>query len=103
MTKEQYIRSNKVAYPLIMITCVCVLSILIFNGFNENAGQNIIAQVVGIIVAMLIATFFFILKKDEKIGMIVIAGMGGAMYLILSFLNEKSYIFIFGFIILFIC
>lgn len=103
MTKEQYIRSNKVAYPLIMITCVCVLSILIFNGFNENAGQNIIAQVVGIIVAMLIATLFFILKKDEKIGMIVIAGMGGAMYLILSFLNEKSYIFIFGFIILFIC
>ena len=103
MTREQYIRSNKVAYPLIMITCVFVISILVLSGFNDKFHSGLWGQIIGVAIAMFIATVFFVTKRGDKIGMIVVAGMGGAMYLILSFLNEQSYIFIFGFIILFIC
>lgn len=103
MTREQYIRSNKVAYPLIMVTCVFVIAILILAGITSGFQGNLWSQVIGVLIAMVIATAFFLIKKGEKTGMIVIAGMGGLMYLILSFFNTKSYVFIFGFIILFIC
>ncbi|MBE5946500.1 MAG: hypothetical protein E7259_06110 [Lachnospiraceae bacterium] len=103
MTREQYIRSNKVAYPLIMVACVFVIGILMLSGFVNEFHSNLIAQIISIMVAMVISTVFFVRKKGEKIGMIVIAAMGGAMYLILTFMNRQSYIFIFGFIILFIC
>lgn len=103
MTREQYIRSNKVAYPLIMVTCVFVIAILILSGINNGFQGNLWQQVIGVLIAMAIATVFFFVKKEEKIGMIGIAGMGAIMYLILSVFNTQSYVFIFGFIILFIC
>lgn len=103
MTREQYIRSNKVAYPLIMIACAFVIGLLVISGVRNGNLGGVWTQVICIVMAMAIATVFFALKSGEKVGMIVIAGMGGAMYLLLSFLSELSYIFIFGFIILFIC
>lgn len=103
MTREQYIRSNKVAYPLIMVTCVLVVSILIFSGVSDGFYSGLWAQIIGIAVAIVVATIAYFTKRGQKIGMIMIAGMGGLMYLILSFLSNQAFVFIFGFIILFIC
>jgi len=103
MTKEQYIRSNKVAYPLIMLTCVIVIITLLGAITQGATAQNAIGQVVGIVIAMAIATASFIFKRDQKIGMIGVAFGGALMYFVVSFMNKNAYVFMYGFIILFIC
>lgn len=103
MTREQYIRSNKVAYPLIMLTCAIVILTLV-GAITQGANTgNIIGQIVVIAIAMVIATVSFIVKKGEKIGMIGIAFGGALMYFVVSFMNVNAYVFMYGFIILFIC
>ena len=52
---------------------------------------------------MMISTISFLAKKDKKIGMIGVAFGGALMYFIVSFLNKNEYVFMYGFIILFIC
>ncbi len=103
MTKEQYIRSNKVAYPLIMLTCGIVIITLLGALTQGATAGNVIGQMVGIVIAMAIATASFIFKRDQKIGMIGVAFGGALMYLIVSLLNKNAYVFMYGFIILFIC
>ncbi len=103
MTKEQYIRSNKVAYPLIMLTCAIVILTLLGAITQGSDKGNVIGQIVGIIIAMAIATASFIVKKDQKIGMIGVAFGGAFMYFVVCFLNRNEYVFMYGFIILFIC
>ena len=103
MTREQYIRSNKVAYPLIMLTCGIVILTLL-GAITQGAGSgNIIKQIVGIVIAMIIATVSFIIRKDKKIGMIGVAFGGALMYFVVCFLNNSAYVFMYGFIVLFIC
>jgi len=103
MTKEQYIRSNKVAYPLIMLTCAIVI-VALLGAVTQGADTgNIIGQIVGILVAMAIATVAFITKKDKKVGMIGVAFGGAFMYFVVSFMNKNAYVFMYGFIVLFIC
>lgn len=103
MTKEQYIRSNKVAYPLIMLTCAFVIMTLLGAVTQGADTGSIIGQIVGIVVAMVIATVFFLTKRDKKVGMIGVAFGGALMYLVVSFMNKSAYVFMYGFIILFIC
>lgn len=103
MSREYYIRSNKVVYPIIMFTCFVVLMTLLGavagTGFNFSRG----VQFFGIIALMVMGTVFYIFKKDCKPGMIGIAASGGGMYLVVSFFNTNPYVFMYGFIILFIC
>ena len=103
MTREQYIRSNKVAYPLIMLTCTIVIMTLLGAITQGSEKVNIITQIVGIFIGMAIATVSFIARKDKKIGMIGVAFGGAFMYFVISFLNKNAYVFMYGFIILFIC
>ena len=49
MTGEQYIRSNKVAYPMVMMTCVIVIATLLGALGNGSSKGNIIGQIVGIL------------------------------------------------------
>ena len=62
MTPEQYIRSNKVGYPLIMLTCCTVIFTLLGALGNGTNRSNIIGQIIGIAVAMFIATVAFVTK-----------------------------------------
>lgn len=101
MTREQYIRSNKIAYPLIMLTCIIVIITLL--GTIAQGAANAIGQIVGIVIAMVIATVFFVTKKGQKLGMIGVAFGGALMYLVVSILNKNEYVFMYGFIVLFIC
>ena len=103
MTREQYIRSNKAAYPLIMLTNMIVIMTLLGAMLTNGVTVNLLIQIVGIAAGMVMATVFFLTKRDQKIGMIGIAGSGALMYMIVSFLNNNEYVFMYGFIILFIC
>lgn len=103
MTREQYIRSNKVAYPLIMLTCAVVMITLLGAFGQGSATGSIWGQIIGIIVSMGISTASFLLKRGEKIGMIGVAFGGALMYFVVSFLNNNEYIFLYGFVILFVC
>lgn len=70
-----------------------------------NSATNrtaVIVQLMGIILCILMATVFYIRKREEKIGMIGIAGAGALMYLIVSILNNNQYTFLYGFIVLFL-
>lgn len=103
MTSEQYIRSNKVAYPLIMLTCTVVI-ITLLSAITQGTGAGAaIGQIIGVVVAMIMATVAFIAKRDQKIGMIGVAFGGAFMYFVVSILNNNEYVFMYGFIVLFIC
>ncbi len=105
MTEKQYIRSSKIAYPGVMITCAfIVLTLISALGFQANKGNttSIYIQIAGIIVSMILATISFLSNKNNKLGMIGITGAGAIMYLFISFLNGNQYVFLYGFIILFI-
>ncbi len=103
MQREHYIRSNKVVYPMIMFTCFVVIVTLLGavseSGINFSRG----VQVFGIIALMVMGTVFYISKKDCKLGMLGVAASGGGMYLLVMFFNINQYVFMYGFIILFIC
>ena len=103
MTKEQYIRSNKVAYPLILLTCMTVIVTLLGALGQGSAKGSIIGQIIGIVIAMVISTVSFIANRDKKIGMIGVAFGGALLYLIVCFMNNNAYVFMYGFIVLFIC
>lgn len=107
MTEEQYRRSSKVAYPMIMITCGMVILTLVgvLVGLAPGTGSatNLIIQIALIAVAMVIATIAYIKLGHTRKGMIIIAGMGAVMYLVVCSLNNNVYTFLYGFIVLVIC
>lgn len=107
MTEEQYKRSSKVAYPTIMITCGMVILTLVgvlagaVSGSTDTVGITL--QIILIAVAMIVATIAYIKLKHTKKGMIIMAGMGAFMYLVVCCLNNNVYTFMYGFIILVAC
>ena len=103
MTPEQYKRSSKVAYPMVMITCGMVNLTLLAAMSMKGALVNLITQVAIITVAMLIATVAFIKLRHTKKGMIIIAGMGAIMYFTVCILNNNNNTYIYGFIVLITC
>ncbi len=105
MTEEQYKRSSKVAYPMIMVTCGMVVLTLVgaLLGGTKTAAANIITQIVLIVVAMIGATIAFVKIGHTKKGMIMIAGMGAMMYFVVCILNNNVYTFLYGFIVLVTC
>lgn len=103
MTSEQFKRSNKSAYPFIMLTNLMVIITLIGAMSKSGATANLLIQIIGIAASMVMGTVFFLTKRDKKVGMIGIAGSGALMYFIISFLNNSEYVFMYGFVILFIC
>ena len=103
MTEEQYRRSSKVAYPLLMITCAMVVATLLAAMTYKGAIPNLIAQVAIIVVAMVIATVAFITLKHTKKGMIIMCGMGAIMYFVVCILNNNNNTYVYGFIVLIIC
>lgn len=103
MTEQQYIRSNRTVYPNVMICCAVVILTLVGAIVDKGALANLIIQIVGIIVSMLIATIGFAKYKTQKKGTILVAGGGALMYMVVSILNNNEYTFLYGFIILFSC
>ncbi len=102
MTKEQYIRSNKVGYPLVMVTCMITIGTLLGAIVTGMATTAAYIQAVGIIGAMLLSTFGYIKLRDCKSGMICVAGGGALMYLLICFFNNNQFVVLYGFAILFI-
>ncbi len=103
MTEEQYKRSGKVAYPTVMVACGMVLITLIVTVLRETLHARTVIQGAVILVAMLIATITYLKKDYTKRGMIIIAGMGALMYLIVSIFNGSPYSVMYGFVILICC
>ena len=105
MTEKQYSRSGKVAYLGVMIACAFIalttLSALVFQS-NISSSFKIYIQLIGITACMILATLSFLLKRKQKIGMIGITGAGAIMYLLVAFFNSNPYVFLYGFIILFV-
>ena len=95
MTPEQYKRSSKVAYSMVMITCGMVNITLLAAMSMKGALANLIIQVAIITVAMIIATIAFIKLKHTKKGMIIIAGMGAMMYFTVCILNNNNNTYIY--------
>ncbi len=103
MTEEQYRRSGNVAYPVVMVSCSMVLVTLLVTVFRETLYARTVIQGVVILLAMLVATITYLKKDYTKRGMIIIAGMGALMYLVVSVFNGSPYSFMYGFSILFCC
>ena len=107
MTEEQYKRSSRVAYPMIMVTCGMVILTLVgvllgaVQGSKNTA--NLIVQIIIIAIAMVIATIAYIRIRHTRKGMIIMAGMGAVMYLIVCCINNNVYTFMYGFIVLITC
>jgi len=103
MTEEQYKRSGKAAYPVVMISCAMVLGTLIYTAIQETLYARTVIQAVIILFAMTVATVTYLKKDYTKRGMIIIAGMGALMYFAVSIFNGSPYSFMYGFVILICC
>ncbi len=103
MTEEQYKRSGKVAYPVVMVACGMVLLTLLVTAIREALHTRTIIQGAVILLAMVIATITYLKKDYTKRGMIIIAGMGALMYLVVSVFNGSTYSVMYGFVILICC
>jgi len=103
MTEEQYKRSTKVAYPVVMVSCGMVLLTLIATALRDRLYPRTAIQSVILVLAMLIATLTYLKKDYTKRGMIIIAGMGALMYLAVSIFNASPYSVMYGFVILICC
>ncbi|MBP3544041.1 MAG: hypothetical protein J6J86_07410, partial [Lachnospiraceae bacterium] len=76
MTSEQFKRSNKSAYPFIMLTNLTVIITLIGAMSKSGVTTNLLLQIIGIVASIVMGTVFFLVKRDKKVGMIGIAGAG---------------------------
>lgn len=103
MTREQFKRSNKIAYPLIVLVNVFVLVTVVATIFRAGATFELIGQTVGIIASIILSTVFYLTKSEEKMGMIGVSGGGALMYCVVSALNNTEYTFLYGFVVVFIC
>ncbi len=103
MTEDQYRRSGKVAYPVVMVSCAMVLVTLLVTVFREQLYARTVVQGIVIFLAMVVATVTYLRKDYTKRGMIFITGMGALMYLTVSVFNGSPYSFMYGFAILFCC
>ena len=103
MTEEQYKRSGKVAYPVVMVSCSTVLITLLAASLRDQFYSRTIIQMVMILFAMIVATITYLRKDYTKRGMIIIAGMGALMYFAVSIFNANVYTFMYGFVILVCC
>lgn len=103
MTENQYIRSSKAVYPNVMLVCVFVILTLVGAMLQKEFSMNLLLQIIGVVISMVLASVGFFAKRNCKTGMIMICGAGALMYLILSALNNSEYTFIYGFVILVSC
>ncbi len=103
MTEEQYKRSGKVAYPVVMAACGVVLLTLIVSMLQSTVYTRTVIQIVMVVFAMIVATITYLKKDYTKRGMIIIAGMGALMYFAVSIFNTNVYTFMYGFVILVCC
>lgn len=103
MTENQYIRSSKAVYPNVMLVCVFVILTLVGAMLQKEFSMNLLLQIIGVVISMVLASVGFFAKRNCKPGMIMICGAGALMYLILSVLNNSEYTFIYGFVILVSC
>jgi len=103
MTREQYKRSGRVAYVIVMVACSMVLLTLVAAIFMNGLLPRTVIQMVSIGFAMLVATVTYLRKDYTKRGMILLAGMGAWMYFTVSIFNGANISFIYGFVILFCC
>lgn len=103
MTEEQYKRSGKVVYPVVMLSCIMVILTLVFTVIQKGLLTRTLIQFILLSIVMLIATITFLRKDYTKRGMIIIAGMGALMYLVVCIFNNSPYSIMYGFIILICC
>lgn len=103
MTENQYIRSNKAVYPNIMLVYGFVLLTLAGAIFQNGVSANLLMQIAGIVIAMIIATIGFVAKRNCKAGMVMICASSAFMYLVITVLNNNEYTFLYGFVILVSC
>ena len=67
MTREQFIRSNKAAYPLVMLTNLMVVLTLLGAVAVNGMTANLLLQIIGLVGCMLLATVMFLTKKTAKL------------------------------------
>jgi len=103
MTREQYRRSGKTTYMIVMVACSIIMLTLVAAIFMNGLLPRTIIQMVSIGFAMLVATITFLRKDYTKRGMILLTGTGAWMYFTVSIFNGANISFIYGFIILFSC
>lgn len=101
MTKEQYIRSSKKCYPLMMFTGIIIILTLVLSTMRTGLTGNLLIQIIGELLCMVLATISFVLNKDNKKGMIYITSSGTLMYFVMCIFNNNESIFIYGFSLLF--
>lgn len=103
MTQDQYRRSGKVAYPVVMFSCIMIILTLVFTVIQKGLLTRTLIQFILLSIAMLIATITVLKKDYTRRGMIIIAGMGALMYLVVCIFNNSPYSIMYGFVILICC
>ena len=101
MTASQYKRANTAIYPILMIILGYECLIMFGQITTAGAGWNYYLQIAASVVAIIVATAFFLTKREQKlcgIGMLTAASLA---YMVIVLCSNNVECFAYGFAILF--
>lgn len=97
MTSDQYNRANRAIYPVIMVI-IAFLEIILTLEFLDfkvlSVGKYV--QFFANLACMALATFGFIKLKGKKLGSILITSGGSLSFLVVSFVSDTAYLYVYA-------
>lgn len=101
MTASQYKRANTAIYPILMIILGYECLIMFGQITAVEAGWNHYFQVIVSVVAIIVATAFFLTKREQKICGIGMLAAASLAYMVIVLCSNNIECFAYGFAVLF--
>lgn len=101
MTKEQYKKANSTVYPVLMVILGYFILTLIAHLLSVGAAWKVMVQLGTDIVAVIVSTVMFLVRKETKMCSLVMLASGAVAYTIIVLFNSSDISFIYAFAILF--
>lgn len=103
MTREQFKRANKAAFPAIAAIMIYLAVILTISLIAEGLRWNVVVQLAAVFAALIIGVFFYIAKPYTKICGIAMLGSATVTYTVIMLFNSVDFCIFYSLPILLIC
>ena len=98
MTSAQYKRANSTVFPVIAIIYGYVFLTMLIYIASYGVTGKIMAQTVAGVLALIVSTVIFVMKKDTKMCGIVMLGSATVAYVVILFTNGTPQAFAYAFL-----
>lgn len=98
MTPNQYRRSNKRAYIVLLFIFGYFLLTFIGASITNGMSSSLLVQTVVTVLALLVSTFVVVKMGDTRPGMILMMASAASTYAVVALTNRNAYTFIYAFV-----